>query len=55
MGEAKNFQKHGTGMIVHDNGTSVLSNYHHDVLHGMNLIIYKDGNLASTKYNKDKL
>ena len=55
MGEAKSFQKHGLGMLIHDSGTTILSNYHQDILHGDNLIIYKDGSLASVKYNKDKL
>lgn len=55
MGEAKNFQKHGLGILIHDTGTSILSNYHQDMLHDINLIIYKDGSLASAKFNKDKL
>ena len=55
MGQAKNFQKDGLGMLIHDNGTVILSKYHLDMLHEYNLIIFKDGNIASTKYFKDKL
>ena len=47
MGESKNFQRHGKGMIIHDNGTTFISNYHQDMLHKSNVAIFKDGSIAS--------
>ena len=55
MGQVQNFQKHGFGMILHDNGASVLSNYYQDMLHGDNVVIYKNGCAASIRYQKDKM
>lgn len=53
MGAVKNFQKQGAGILIHDNGTTLLSNYHQDMLHGYNVAIFKDGSTASLKYHKD--
>lgn len=53
MGQTKNFQKQGLGMIIHDDGTTLLSSYHLDMLHGYNVAIFKDGSTASLKYHKD--
>ena len=40
-------------MIIHDNGTTFISNYHQDMLHKSNVAIFKDGSIASLQYNKD--
>lgn len=55
MGQVQNFQKHGLGMVIHDNGASVLSSYYQDMLDDYNLVIYKDGSVASIRYHKDKM
>lgn len=41
MGGIKAFQKHGRGVIIHDDGTSVISSYFNDFRHGQN-IFYKE-------------
>lgn len=33
----------------------MLSSYHLDMLHGYNVAVFKDGSVASLKYNKDVL
>jgi hypothetical protein len=34
MGAVKLFEKQGKGLVIHDNGTVALSNYHQDFLDG---------------------
>lgn len=54
MGGIKAFQKNGLGVVVHDNGASVLSSYHYDLRHGHN-IVFLDNCLMSLMYNKGKV
>jgi hypothetical protein len=37
MGGIKTFKKEGKGILLHDNGTSVISSYYNDLLHGHNI------------------
>jgi hypothetical protein len=37
MGGIKAFQKNGKGILLHDNGTNVISSYYNDLLHGHNI------------------
>jgi hypothetical protein len=37
MGGIKSFKKEGRGILLHDNGTSVISSYYNDLLHGHNI------------------
>lgn len=55
MGSVTNFQKQGFGMILHDNGTSMLSQSVKDMLHDYNVSIFSDGAVLSALYNKDRI
>ena len=55
MGQVQNFQRHGSGMVLHDNGTTILSSYYQDMLHGDNLVFFANGACMSARYNKDRL
>jgi hypothetical protein len=37
MGGIKSFKKEGKGILLHDSGVSVLTNYINDVMHGHNI------------------
>lgn len=37
MGGIKTFQKNGKGILLHDNGISMVSSYYNDLLHGHNI------------------
>lgn len=37
MGGIKSFKKDGKGLLLHDCGLSVLTNYSNDVMHGHNV------------------
>lgn len=55
MGSTKIFQRDGRGIMLHDDGTSALTSYEKDMLHGYNLLITTNGSLVSAHYNKNKL
>jgi|JI6StandDraft_1071083.scaffolds.fasta_scaffold11543_3 hypothetical protein len=55
MGSTKIFQRDGRGILLHDDGTSALTSYEKDMLHGYNLMVMPDNSLVSAKYNKNKL
>jgi len=38
MGPVKNFKKEGKGILIHDNGTSLLCSHLSDLLHGHNIL-----------------
>ena len=54
MGGTINNNRHGVGLILHDNGTSAITNYYQNVLHEHN-IFFKNNCIASINYNKGKL
>lgn len=54
MGGTKAFQKHGRGIIIHDDGTSVVSSYMNDFRHGHN-IFYKNNCIMSVEFSKNKV
>jgi hypothetical protein len=54
MGGVKTFQKNGRGLLLHDNGTNLVSSYYNDLLHGHN-IFFSNCRLLSTEYSKNKL
>ena len=54
MGGIKTFQKHGSGILLHDKGMCVISNYYNDFLHGHN-IFFMNRCLISSEWNKNKL
>ena len=37
MGGMKNFKKDGKGILLHDNGISVITSYYNDIMHGHNI------------------
>ena len=53
MGGIKSFQKHGQGILLHDNGTCILSSYYNDLLHGHN-IFFSNRCLVSAEYVKNR-
>lgn len=55
MGSVDCFQKNGFGIILHDNGSSMLSSCYKDMLHGDNVVYFSNGAGLSAKYFKDKL
>lgn len=55
MGAVKVFQKDGRGIILHDYGSSAITSYDKDMLHGYNLVLSPEGALISVQYNKNKL
>jgi len=54
MGGIKSYKKDGRGILIHDNGISILSSYLNDHLHGHN-IIFAQHCLLSTEFVKNKL
>jgi len=54
MGGIKAFQKNGRGILLHDNGTNLISSYYNDLLHGHN-IFFTNYSLLSAEYSKNKL
>lgn len=54
MGGIKAFQKNGRGILLHDNGTNVISSYHNDLLHGHN-VFFRNSCFLSAEYVKNKL
>jgi hypothetical protein len=54
MGGIKAFQKNGIGLLIHDNGTNVISSYYNDLLHGHN-IFFTDHKILSAEYYKNKI
>lgn len=54
MGGIKSFKKDGRGILLHDNGQSVITSYSNDLLHGHN-IFFDNYALLSANYNKNKL
>ena len=55
MGSVDCFQKHGFGLMLHDNGTSMLSSCYKDMLNGDNVAYFSNGAGLSARYCKDKL
>ena len=54
MGGIKSFKKDGRGILIHDNGVSIISNYFNDQMHGHN-IFFAQHCLLSAEFNKGKL
>jgi len=54
MGGIKSFKKNGRGILIHDNGVSVLSSYFNDMMHGHN-IFFTHHCLLSAEYIKNKI
>ena len=54
MGGIKSFQKHGTGILLHDDGSCVLTNYYNDILHGHN-VYFNNRRMVSCQYVKNRL
>ncbi len=54
MGGIKAFQRNGRGILLHDNGTNLISSYYNDLLHGHN-ICFTNSCFLSADYNKNKL
>ena len=54
MGGIKSFKKDGKGILLHDCGVSVLSNYLNDIMHGHN-VFFADHCLLSVDFLKGKI
>jgi len=54
MGPVKNFKKDGKGILIHDNGLSLISNYSNDLMHGHN-VFYAQHCLLSAEYARGRL
>lgn len=54
MGGIKAFQKHGRGIVIHDDGTSAVTEYLNDFRNGHN-IYYSEHSILSTIYHKNRL
>ena len=54
MGCIKSFKKDGKGILLHDSGTSVLTNYLNDVMHGHN-VFFAHHCLLSAEYTKGRI
>jgi hypothetical protein len=54
MGGMNSFQKNGLGILIHDNGSSVICTHKNDFKHGHH-IIYSENCLMSIIYNKNKI
>jgi len=54
MGGVKAFQKNGKGLLLHDDGTNVISSYYNDLLHGHN-IFFTNYCYLSADYSKNKI
>lgn len=53
MGGIKSFKKDGRGILLHDNGVSLISSYSNDLLHGHNIFFSTDS-LVSAYFTKNK-
>ncbi len=54
MGGINSFKKDGKGILIHDCGLSVVTNYLNDVMHGHN-IFFSQHCLLSAEYVKGKI
>jgi hypothetical protein len=54
MGGIKSFKKDGKGILIHDCGLSVVTNYLNDLMHGHN-IFFSQHCLLSAEYVKGKI
>ncbi len=54
MGGIKSFKKDGKGILIHDNGLSVVTSYLNDLMHGHN-IFFSQHCLLSAEYVKGKM
>lgn len=54
MGGIKAFQRNGRGILLHDNGTNLLSSYYNDLLHGHN-VFFANSCFLSAEFSKNKL
>lgn len=54
MGGVKSFKKEGKGILLHDNGLSVICSHTNDLMHGHN-IFYAQHCLLSAEFNKGKI
>ena len=54
MGGIRSFKKEGRGIMLHDNGVSMLTSYYNDLLHGHN-ILFDNYCLLSAIFNKNKI
>lgn len=54
MGGVKNFKKEGKGILIHDNGLSIICSYLNDLMHGHN-IFYAQHCLLSAEFTKGKI
>jgi hypothetical protein len=54
MGGIKSFKKDGKGILIHDCGLSVVTNYLNDLMHGHN-IFFSQHCLLSAEYAKGKI
>lgn len=54
MGGIKSFKKDGKGILIHDCGVSVITNYLNDLMHGHN-IFFSQHCLLSAEYVKGKI
>lgn len=54
MGGMKSFQKNGKGILIHDNGTSVVCSYYNDFKDGHN-ILYTENCLMSIFYERNRM
>lgn len=54
MGGIKAFQRNGKGILLHDDGTNLISSYYNDLLHGHN-VFFTNSCFLSAEYSKNKL
>lgn len=54
MGGIKAFQKHGRGVMVHDDGTCAITSYFNDFRDGHN-VYYRENCIMSVLYQKNKV
>jgi len=54
MGGIKSYKKEGRGIILHDNGVSMLTSHYNDLLHGHN-VLFDNCCLLSAVFNKNKI
>jgi hypothetical protein len=49
MGSTKIFQRDGRGILLHDDGTSAITSYEKDMLHGYNVLLRPNNSVVSAK------
>ena len=54
MGGINAFQRHGRGIIIHDEGVSGIVNYYNDLKHGHNVYLMENC-IISAEFNKNKV